>query len=445
MGTNDLMEFAKETEEISKEKDRWKIMVLDPDEEMHHQIDLHLSDCSFKGKSFAPLHAYSYKEALSIIEQSTDIAIIFLNGIEDQEEGLRFVKKIRDEFKNQKTRFVILINENYTQTKKKFSDYDINAFVFKSELNAYYLLNLTTLCIRNYNALLDIEKSQKEMSKITKATSRFVPKMFLKLLSKKNISDVKLGDHIEKKISVLFLDIRSFTSLSEFESPVETFSFINDCLHYIEPVIVKWNGFIDKHIGDALMAIFPESADDAVKASIEMLKVLEEFNYKRIISAQVPIRIGIGINTGTTALGVIGYQDRTECTVIGDVVNAAERIEKATKTFGCNLLISEATFLSLKDPQHYQYRHLGKVHVSGKKQLIKLYEIFDADPEELISFKNSSRIRFEKMLKLCEKGEYLQAKKIAETLHQENKHDLASRHFIREITTTLAKKAYKEE
>src|SRR5262249_34839947 len=155
------------------------------------------------------------------------------------------------------------------------------------------------------------EESKTELLNIVTAASRFVPQMFLKILKKESIANIQLSDCVEKELTILFLDIRSFTTLSEFATSQESFEFVNDCLSYFEPCIIQNNGFIDKHIGDGFLAIFPNQPDDAVKAAITILQSLERYNYKRIMRKQVPIRIGVGINTGTVILGVIGFNDRT--------------------------------------------------------------------------------------------------------------------------------------
>jgi adenylate cyclase len=126
------------------------------------------------------------------------------------------------------------------------------------------------LAIRFSNAFGAVEKLTNDLSKTNKAYGRFIPREFLKFLQKKDIKDVELGDQIQKQMTVFFSDIRSFTELSESMSPMENFNFINSYLKRINPIIRKHNGFIDKFIGDAVMAIFPNSPEDAVSAAIEI-------------------------------------------------------------------------------------------------------------------------------------------------------------------------------
>ncbi|WP_293342961.1 adenylate/guanylate cyclase domain-containing protein [Microcoleus sp. CAWBG58] len=215
--------------------------------------------------------------------------------------------------------------------------------------------------------------------KITEATSRFVPNQFLSFLGYDSIVDVKLGDAVELEMSILFSDIRDFTTLSEQMTPQDNFKFINSYLSYMEPLIVENHGFIDKYIGDAIMALFSEGADNAVKAGIAMLHTLAEYNQDRASMGDVPIQIGVGINTGSLMLGTVGGRNRMDGTVIGDAVNLAARIENLTKNYGVSLLITQQTVDGLRNPADYGIRVIDKVQVKGKSEWVTVYEVFDAD------------------------------------------------------------------
>ncbi|WP_373536152.1 adenylate/guanylate cyclase domain-containing protein [Microcoleus sp.] len=218
---------------------------------------------------------------------------------------------------------------------------------------------------------------------IVEATSRFVPDQLLSFLGCDSIVDVKLGDAVELEMSVLFSDIRDFTTLSEQMTPEENFKFINSYLSYMEPLILENQGFIDKYIGDAIMALFSEGADDAVKAGIAMLHSLAEYNRQRAAAGDVAIKIGVGINTGSLMLGTVGGNSRMDGTVIGDAVNLASRIESLTKNYGVSLLITQQTFDRLTNPADYAIRVIDKVQVKGKSEWVTVYEVFEADLPEV--------------------------------------------------------------
>ncbi len=169
---------------------------------------------------------------------------------------------------------------------------------------------------------------------------------------------------------MLFSDIRDFTTLSESMTQEDNFKFINSYLSRMEPLIVENRGFIDKYIGDAIMALFSGGADDAVKAGIAMLHLLAEYNRHRLKSGYIPIMIGIGINTGSLMLGTVGGHNRMDSTVISDAVNLASRIEGLTKNYGVSLLITHETFLRLTNPADYAFRLIGRVKVKGKSDMV---------------------------------------------------------------------------
>ncbi|MEG4303486.1 adenylate/guanylate cyclase domain-containing protein [Microcoleus sp. D3_18a_C4] len=222
-----------------------------------------------------------------------------------------------------------------------------------------------------------------ELFLLNQAYERFVPNQFLQFLDKSSIIDVELGDQVQLEMSVLFSDIRDFTTLSESMTPEDNFRFINAYLSRMEPVINENNGFIDKYIGDAIMALFSGEADHAVKAGIAMLQSLVEYNQHRANSGYEPIQIGIGINTGTLMLGTVGGQNRMEGTVISDAVNLASRVESLTKNYGVSLLITQSTYSRLENLSQYAIRTLDTVKVKGKSEAVTVYEVFDCDPPEI--------------------------------------------------------------
>jgi hemerythrin-like metal-binding protein len=230
------------------------------------------------------------------------------------------------------------------------------------------------------------------------AYGRFVPLQFLQLLGRPSIVDVKLGDNVEQEMTLLFSDIRDFTSLSESILPAENFRFINSYLSTMEPVVARHRGIIDKYIGDGIMALFSGSADDGVRSGIDMLRQLTSYNQGRSRAGYSQIRIGIGINTGLVMMGTVGGHNRMDSTVIGDAVNLASRLEGLTKIYSTPMLISAHTLHALKDPSAYCIRFLDRLQIKGRYQAQSLYEVFDADPEPLRLAKLETRDRFERAL-----------------------------------------------
>jgi PAS domain S-box-containing protein len=241
-------------------------------------------------------------------------------------------------------------------------------------------------------------KFTSELFELNQAFSRFVPRQFLQLLDKKSLVDIQLGDQVQQEMSVLFSDIRDFTTLSESLTPQENFNFINAYLSRMEPAIIENQGFIDKYIGDAIMALFSGIADDAVKAGITMLQHLAQYNRHRVKSGYIPIKIGIGINTGSLMLGTVGGQHRMDSTVISDTVNLASRLEGLTKYYGASLLISQQTLGRLHNPMQYSLRFIEQVQVKGKSKAVAVFEVFDGDEPDIKEGKLVTKPLFEEGL-----------------------------------------------
>jgi len=244
------------------------------------------------------------------------------------------------------------------------------------------------------------------------AYRRFLPYQFMKLLGKTRISDIKLGNNVEKHMTILFADIRDFTSLSESLTPRENFKFINSYLKKMEPALFESHGFIDKYMGDAIMALFPARADDALCAALGMLKRLRQFNTTRRRNGAPAINIGIGLNTGLAIVGAVGGQHRIETTVISDAVNLASRLESLTKTYGVPLLISEHVLYCLEKPELHDIRFVDRVRVRGKEQPQSVYEVFDADAPALRLAKRLTKSIFEEALAHYHFGDIVKARRL---------------------------------
>ena len=186
--------------------------------------------------------------------------------------------------------------------------------------------------------------------------------------------------------TVLFSDIRSFTTLSEELGPQATVSLLNEYFTVMVDCIQFEGGMLDKFIGDAIMAVFgtPINHDDdedrSIRAAVNMLRELNAFNLRHASEGKKPIQIGIGINTDSIVSGNIGSPRRMDYTVIGDGVNLASRLESACKQYRIRLLISEYTFRKLRGTYHS--REIDRVIVKGKTQPVGLYEILDHHSDE---------------------------------------------------------------
>jgi class 3 adenylate cyclase len=282
-----------------------------------------------------------------------------------------------------------------------------------------------------YNDMSDkLRQYIENISTMNEANARFVPRQFLDYLGKESIADIQLGDQVQKDMTVLFTDIRNFTSISEQMSPKENFNFLNNYLGYMEPVIRNNNGFVDKFIGDSIMALFPENTVDAINAAIEMRIKLVEFNHIISQFGQSPIDSGIGIHTGSLMLGIVGGEGRMEGTVISDAVNLASRLEGLTKVYGSSIIITEETLVKISDPTNYNYRFLDVVKVKGKNDAVYIFEILDGDPEDIRELKTESKDNFTKALQLYKNKDFQKALEEFKKVVNTNPYDQAALQYI---------------
>ena len=237
------------------------------------------------------------------------------------------------------------------------------------------------LILRNNRTIFGQNKVITEALTTTNATlERFVPQQFFKALQKDALT-IKLGDHTKLKMTVLFCDIRRFSSIAEHMSSNQTFIYINRYLALITPIITAHNGFIDKFIGDAVVALFPQSPLDAAAASREIQEVLHSSKLHQEFAVNYPLQIGIGLHYASMTIGIIGNSNRMDSTVMGDAVNTASRIEQLTKQFGVDIIVTQSVLTTLLSDgdQEFNYRHLGDVMVRGKNERIELFELFSSE------------------------------------------------------------------
>ena len=287
--------------------------------------------------------------------------------------------------------------------------------------------------LQDANDLLEerVKKRTAQLVQLNTAYQRFVPSEFLNLLKKESILEVQLGDQIAQQMTVLFSDIRGWTTLSEDMTAQESFNFINAFLHRVSPVINAHQGFIDNFQGDGMMALFPQSADDAVQAAIAMHSVVADYNQERRQKGFQPIGIGVGLHIGDLMLGIIGNEDRMQGTVVADAVNLASRLEGLTRVYGSSISISAPTLAQLKDPDQYKHRFVDKVQVKGKKDPVSVHEVFDGDQPEVIELKEQTKEDFEQGLCLYYDRKFSEASVKFNQVLEKHAEDRAARIYLK--------------
>jgi predicted ATPase/class 3 adenylate cyclase/tRNA A-37 threonylcarbamoyl transferase component Bud32 len=216
----------------------------------------------------------------------------------------------------------------------------------------------------------ELREALDRQTRITRSFERFVPKQFLEHLGRRSILDVELGDQVQREMTVLFMDARDFTSVSESLSAKETFALVNRLLARVGPIVRRHGGFIDKYIGDAIMALFPGAVDGACAAALEIQRAVAALRAEATRPAQAKLQVGVGIHCGVMMLGTIGETERMDSTVISDAVNIASRLEGLTKETGVGIIVSQEVLDRLEDPSRYTPRALGSSAVKGRTEPI---------------------------------------------------------------------------
>jgi adenylate cyclase len=194
--------------------------------------------------------------------------------------------------------------------------------------------------------------------------------------------DVTLGGE-EREVTVLFSDVRNFTTMCEALAPQEALEILNRYFTRMSAIVEAHGGVIDKYVGDAIMALFgaplasPNDADRAIETALEMCEALDELNAQQQVRRHPAIKVGIGINTDIVIAGNMGSQTRLNYTVIGDGVNLASRLEGLTKTpeYATRIIVSRTTLAKAKG--RYQTRPLGEVAVKGKQKPTEIYALLE--------------------------------------------------------------------
>lgn len=275
------------------------------------------------------------------------------------------------------------------------------------------------------------------INKLNESYFRFVPRQFLDMLGKEAITDIQLGDQVQKEMSVLFTDIRDFTSLSESMTLQENFDFINNYLGLMEPIISRNNGFIDKYMGDSIMALFSGKVENALNAAIEMRKTLNDYNQIRESEGKPAINMGVGIHTGDLMLGVVGGHGRMEGTVISDAVNLASRLEGLTKLYNSAIIISQDTLIKLDDPFLFSYRFLDIVKVKGKKESVYIFEILDGESSHEKETRLKTKAAFNQALELYRSRKFEAASDLFRNVAEMNPSDGAAKLYLQRCHNIL--------
>jgi class 3 adenylate cyclase/HAMP domain-containing protein len=276
--------------------------------------------------------------------------------------------------------------------------------------------------------------SQKSEEKVRHIFQKYVPADIIDEVLSSGGANLLVGK--KQHATILFSDIRSFTTISESLSAEELVTSLNTYFNIMVSIIIENQGIIDKFIGDAIMAVFgaPVLHDDdpvnAVKTGLKMLDSIKTFNRKQTASGRPPFKIGIGLNTGEVVVGNIGSNQKLDYTCIGDAVNLASRLEGLTKIYGVPLIISEFTYQGSRG--NIKAREIDSVRVKGKNKPVKIYEPYkDISPRQQEGYglfgqgiSLYRRREFERAVKLFVKSRDVMGKDIPSSIYIDRCDDL---------------------
>ncbi len=306
-------------------------------------------------------------------------------NVKKENEYLKNWITYKDSIRNEERENAIITKEivfNVVQTEKELTEMELaktkadqrsrNLQIFFISIVIFGLV-LAYMLFSRFRFKKQKEKTEFERE-VNHAMSRFVPMAFINAIGRDKITEVELGDQIEKEVTVVFTDIRSFTAISEGMTPKENFAFVKEYAERMGPIIERNGGFISQYLGDGLMAIFQNSPADALVACIEMQQDIEDYNKDLLTRGKNPIKVGMGMHTGPLVMGIIGHESRRDATLISDTVNTAARIESTTKTLGADILLSEDSVKRLNDVSSFRLEAMGEVNVKGKTIPIQVFQ-----------------------------------------------------------------------
>ena len=355
-----------------------RILVVD-DEPINQQVlKNHLAT-----KGFQITQAMNGDEAIKAILENDAYDLVLLDVMMPRMSGFEVCQKIREQYLMSELPVIMVTAKDQLQDIVQGLSLGANDYLPKPFQKEELLARV---------------KTQLDLHRIFGVADRFVPNEFLQSLNRERITEVQLGDYTEQVVTVMFADIRGYTTLAEKMTPEENFKFVNAFNGRMGPEIQKNNGFINQYLGDAIMAIFPKTSEDALRAAIAMQKRLMQYNGERQAQNRKSLKVGIGLHTGALIMGIIGDQNRMDAATIADTVNTASRLESLTKYYGVSILISEDGFRQIMDKKDFHFRYLGKVQVKGKKEPVGIYECINGDIPEMMEQKLSTMVEFEKGL-----------------------------------------------
>jgi two-component system sensor histidine kinase ChiS len=388
----------------------FKILVVDDEPVNQRVLANHLSQVNYAFKQ-----AFNGEEALRYFDAGEKFDLVLLDVMMPKMSGYEVCQRLRQKYLPAELPVIMVTAKNQVQDLLEGLSSGANDYLAKPF---------------SKDELLARMKTHLNLHQINTAFGRFVPREFLHYLQKESVVDVKLGDHTQMEVTIFVSDIRGFTTISEKMTPAENFAFINEYFGIASPTVREHHGFVDRYTGDAIMALFPRRAEDAVNNAIATLKKLQDFNAERVKRNAPPVQIGVGLHTGNLMLGIVGEKERTQGDIFSDAVNLTNRIEGLCKFYGASIVVSEITLSKLENRGDYHTRFLGKAQVKGKDVPISLYEVYDGDAEAIIELKLKTKGDFEEGLHYYFAKDFAEASVCFKNVLKANVEDKTARLYL---------------
>ncbi|MGK7920869.1 MAG: response regulator [Trichodesmium sp.] len=428
-------------------------------------------------EGYTTISANGGQEALEIASKSPP-DLILLDIMMPEIDGFEVCSRLRQNPKLQTTPVIFLTALDDEQSKLKGLELMGDDYItkpFNSRLltakvaNILQLNKMRSQATQSETNQKSDEKNNLQLSaalRINQLLSEkfrlFVPEQFLSRIAPEGLDSIQLGDVVEEELTVLFCDIRGFTAIAETQNARDTFKWLNSFFQEMSGCISANQGFIDKFLGDAIMAVFDKHechCFNALKAAVMMQENLQKFNtnYQQY-NLREPVKIGIGIHTGIGVIGTLGSEKRMDSTVIGDVVNTASRLESLTKTYGCSIIVSEqviseierlqnnyqprkqiqSQYSSINIPENlanqsknnqdnYQsccetiyYRWIDNLTLRGKQKPVNIYELLGTENKIIEQKKITTISIFNKGMKGWKNGKYAAALEYFQQVKRKN-------------------------
>ena len=387
-----------------------RILIVDDEAINHHVLRNHLEQ-----EPYHITNAWNGEEALGYLETAPPFDLVLLDVMMPRMSGYEVCRRIRDKYLPSELPIIMITAKNQVQDLVQGLALGANDYLAKPFSKEEFLARVRT---------------QIDLLRIFEVTARFVPNEFIRALGYERLTEVSLGDHAQREVTVLFSDIRSYTSLSENMTPEENFQFVNAYNGRMGPVIRKNKGFVNQYLGDGIMAIFPQDAEQALQAAIDMQGELQTYNNSRRKKGQKTIRVGMGLHSGQLIMGITGDEGRLDAATISDTVNTASRIESLTPYYNVNILLSEDSLKRIPDPERYRLRYLGMVQVKGRRQPVGIYDCFDGDEPAEIILKTKTLDTFNRAVAHFFERAFSAASADFQTILQQHPTDTSTRIFL---------------